>query len=116
MYTDERHLRASDPGNVEGNVVFAFLDAFEPDAERVEALKSRYRAGGLGDTTIKAILDERLQALLAPIRERRTGFAADRAQVLRVLERGTEAAREVAGRTLRDVKRALGLSYFDRIA
>jgi tryptophanyl-tRNA synthetase len=112
MYTDEKHLRASDPGRVEGNVVFAFLDAFEPDKARVEALKAHYRAGGLGDTMLKGMLEERLQALLAPIRERRQVFAADRAEVLRVLERGTQRARRVAASTLEDVKRALGLRYF----
>jgi tryptophanyl-tRNA synthetase len=116
MYTDEAHLRASDPGRVEGNVVFAFLDAFERDTARVEALKAHYREGGLGDTTLKAMLEERLQAFLAPIRERRTAFAADRAEVLRMLERGSGAAREVAAATLADVKRALGLSYFERSA
>jgi tryptophanyl-tRNA synthetase len=112
MYTDENHLRVSDPGKVEGNVVFAFLDAFEADQDRVEALKARYRAGGLGDTALKGMLDERLQALLAPIRARREQFASDRGQVLEILAHGTERARQVAASTLGDVKRALRLDYF----
>jgi len=114
MYTDENHLRVSDPGKVEGNVVFAFLDAFEPDTDRIDALKARYRAGGLGDTTLKGILDERLQELMAPVRARRGHFASDRGEVLAMLARGTERAREVAAATLDDVKRALGLDYFAR--
>jgi len=112
MYTDERHLRASDPGTVEGNVVFAFLDAFEPDKMRVDDLKMRYRRGGLGDTALKSVLDERLQHLIAPIRERRNRFAADRAQVMSMLADGTERARATAAATLADVKRGLGLDYF----
>jgi tryptophanyl-tRNA synthetase len=116
MYTDEGHLRVSDPGKVQGNVVFAFLDAFEPDSAHVDALKARYRAGGLGDAALKRMLDERLQAVLAPIRERRANFASDRAEVLRVLEAGTDRARDVAAGTLTDVKRALGLDYFARLA
>lgn len=111
MYTDEGHLRASDPGKIDGNVVFAFLDAFEADRARVAALKAHYRRGGLGDSALKAILEERLQALLAPIRARRQAFAADRGEVLRMLARGTERAREKAAATLRDVTRSLGLDY-----
>ena len=115
MYTDERHLRASDPGMVEGNVVFAFLDAFEPDKPRVDALKAHYRRGGLGDTTLKTVLEQRLQDLLAPIRQRRDEWAADRDEVLRILKHGTHRARETAAATLDHVKRALGLTYFGEI-
>jgi tryptophanyl-tRNA synthetase len=112
MYTDPGHVRASDPGQVEGNVVFAFLDAFEPDVAAVEALKAHYRRGGLGDSVVKRALDERLQALLAPIRARRRAFEQERGEVLAILRRGTERAREVAAATLGEVKGALGLSYF----
>jgi tryptophanyl-tRNA synthetase len=112
MYTDPGHLRVSDPGQVEGNVVFAFLDAFEPDADKVAELKAHYRRGGLGDAVVKRMLNERLQALLEPIRTRRREFEADRAEVLAVLRRGTMRAREVAGETLAEVKRAMGLDYF----
>jgi tryptophanyl-tRNA synthetase len=112
MYTDEQHLRASDPGRVEGNVVFAFLDAFEPDVERVTELKAHYRRGGLGDSVVKGILEERLQALLAPIRAERQRLAEDRGALLQILRAGTERAREKAAGTVGAVKRALGLVYF----
>ncbi|KVP97062.1 tryptophan--tRNA ligase [Burkholderia ubonensis] len=112
MYTDPNHLRVSDPGQVEGNVVFAFLDAFEPDSAKVEELKAHYRRGGLGDSVVKRVLNERLQALLEPIRARRQELAQDRGEVLAILKRGTLRAREVAGATLAEVKGALGLTYF----
>ncbi|MGG1947316.1 tryptophan--tRNA ligase [Trinickia sp. NRRL B-1857] len=112
MYTDPNHLRLSDPGQVEGNVVFAFLDAFEPDVQKVDELKSRYRRGGLGDSVVKRVLDERLQSLIEPIRTRRQAFAQDRGEVMAIVRRGTMRAREVAGQTLSQVKSALGLSYF----
>ncbi|PCE34425.1 tryptophan--tRNA ligase [Burkholderia ubonensis] len=112
MYTDPYHLRVSDPGQVEGNVVFAFLDAFEPDAQKVDELKSHYRRGGLGDSVVKRVLNERLQSLIEPIRTRRRELESDRAEVLAILHRGTMRAREVAGATLSEVKRALGLNYF----
>ncbi|HMC17564.1 MAG TPA: tryptophan--tRNA ligase [Albitalea sp.] len=112
MYTDPQHLRANDPGRVEGNVVFAFLDAFEPDVERVGALKEHYRRGGLGDSVVKRRLDERLQALIAPIRAERQRLAADRGAVIDILQRGTHAARQRAAQTFGDVKRAMGLAYF----
>jgi tryptophanyl-tRNA synthetase len=113
MYTDAQHLKVSDPGRVEGNVVFAFLDAFEPDVEKVAQLKDHYRRGGLADSAVKRLLEDRLQGLLAPIREERQRLAADRAAVLGVLRQGTERARERAASTVGAVKRALGLSYFD---
>ncbi|KWA69670.1 tryptophan--tRNA ligase [Burkholderia ubonensis] len=112
MYTDPNHLRVSDPGRVEGNVVFAFLDAFEPDTQKVDELKARYRQGGLGDSVVKRILNERLQSLIEPIRARRRELENDRAEVLAILRHGTMHAREVAGATLSEVKRALGLTYF----
>jgi tryptophanyl-tRNA synthetase len=112
MYTDPNHIRVSDPGQVDGNVVFAFLDAFEPDVAKVDELKAHYRCGGLGDMVVKRMLNERLQALLGPIRERREYFAADRAQVLTLLREGTARAREAAAATLAEVKGALGLQYF----
>ncbi len=112
MYTDPNHLRVSDPGQVEGNVVFMFLDAFEPDTAAVDELKAHYRRGGLGDSVVKRRLDERLQALIAPIRERRLEFERDRAGVFEILRQGTMRAREAAGATLSEVKGALGLNYF----
>ncbi|KVU13359.1 tryptophan--tRNA ligase [Burkholderia ubonensis] len=112
MYTDPNHLRVSDPGRVEGNVVFAFLDAFEPDTQKVDELKARYRQGGLGDSVVKRVLNERLQSLIEPIRARRRELENDRAEVLAILRQGTMRAREVADATLSEVKRALGLTYF----
>jgi tryptophanyl-tRNA synthetase len=112
MYTDPNHLRVSDPGQVEGNVVFSFLDAFEPDTQKVDDMKAHYRRGGLGDSVVKRALNERLQAIIEPIRERRRHFESDRAEVLAVLRRGTMRAREVAGETVAEVKGALGLNYF----
>ena len=112
MYTDPNHLRVEDPGQVEGNVVFTYLDAFEPDTAMVEDLKARYRRGGLGDMVIKKQLEARLQALLEPIRTRREDYARDPAQVMAILKDGTARAREAAAQTLADVKRAMGLNYF----
>ncbi|KVP36528.1 tryptophan--tRNA ligase [Burkholderia ubonensis] len=112
MYTDPNHLRVSDPGRVEGNVVFAFLDAFEPDTQKVDELKARYRQGGLGDSAVKRVLNELLQSLIEPIRARRRELENDRAEVLAILRHGTMRAREVADATLSEVKRALGLTYF----
>jgi tryptophanyl-tRNA synthetase len=113
MYTDSNHLRVSDRGRVEGNVVFAFLDAFEPDVQKVDDLKAHYRRGGLGDSVVKRVLNDRLQSLIEPIRTRRRELEGDRAEVLDILRRGTMRAREVAGETLSEVKRALGLTYFE---
>jgi tryptophanyl-tRNA synthetase len=112
MYTDPDHLRVQDPGKIEGNVVFAFLDAFEPDRAKVDELKAHYQRGGLGDSVVKKLLDERLQALIGPIRERRRQFEADRGEVLAILKQGTERARNTAAATLSAVKGALGLNYF----
>ena len=112
MYTDPNHLRVSDPGQVEGNVVFAFLDAFEPDVAKVDDLKAKYRQGGLGDSVVKRALNERLQELVGPIRERRQAFEKDKAAVLEMLRQGTLRARDVAGQTVSEVRAALGLNYF----
>jgi tryptophanyl-tRNA synthetase len=113
MYTDPNHLRVDDPGQVEGNVVFAFLDAFEADTSRIDELKAHYRRGGLGDSVLKRMLDERLQAVIAPMRAERERLAQDRGEMLNVLRRGTERAREAAARTLSEVKASLGMNYFE---
>jgi len=112
MYTDRNHLRVSDPGRVEGNVVFTYLDAFDPDHAEVDRLKAQYREGGLADTVVKQRLENVLQAQLAPIRERRAMFASDPAGVCRILQDGCARARVVAAQTLRDVRHALGIEYF----
>ncbi len=84
--------------------MFTFLDAFEPDVAKVDELKAHYRRGGLGDSVVKRVLNERLQALIEPIRSRRREFEADKAEVVAILKRGTLHAREVAGATLAEVK------------
>lgn len=112
MYTDPKHLRVEDPGTVEGNPVFAYLDAFDPDKRALEAMKDHYRRGGLGDVAVKQRLLEVLSAELDPIRARREEFTRDPAHVMRILKEGTEAAREVASRTLAEVRKAMHIDYF----
>ncbi len=113
MYTDDKHLRVEDPGQVEGNVVFAFLDAFDPETAQVDELKAHYRRGGLGDSVLKRRLEAILQDTMAPIRQRREALSAERGYLRDVLRAGTLRARERAASTLGDVRRALGLTYFD---
>lgn len=110
MFTDPDHIKVSDPGKVEGNVVFAYLDAFHPMKEEVEELKAHYRQGGLGDTKIKAILNDTLQNMLQPIREKRAQI--DNNTLREILEVGSIKAREVARSTLDEVKSAMGINYF----
>ncbi len=112
MYTDPGHLRVSDPGQVEGNVVFSFLDAFDADKTELEALKAHYRRGGLGDMVLKRRLTERLIALCEPIRTRRLALERSPDYVREVLKAGCLAARAEAARTVSDVKRALGLPAY----
>lgn len=112
MYTDPKHLRVEDPGTVEGNPVFAYLDAFNPDKGALEAMKDHYRRGGLGDGIVKRRLLEVLSAELDPIRARREEFAKDPQAVIQILKEGTEAAREVASQTLSEVRKAMRIDYF----
>lgn len=114
MYTDPNHLTIDSPGQVEGNVVFTYLDAFHPDPAYIAELKAHYQRGGLGDGHTKKILEECLQELIRPIREQRQIYAADKAQLLAILKEGTERAREVTGRTLNRVKAGFGLDLFQR--
>jgi len=109
MYTDPGHVRASDPGRVEGNVVFAYLDAFDPEPVAVAELKERYRAGGLGDVFLKRRLEVILEAIIAPIRTRRAELARDREHVADLIRAGTERAGAVTESVLRDVRSAFGL-------
>lgn len=111
MFTDPGHVRASDPGRVEGNVVFAYLEAFDPDREAVAALAEQYRAGGLGDVAVKRRLEEVLQALLEPIRTRREALARDPGEVMAVVRRGSERAREVASSVVADVRNVFLLNH-----
>lgn len=107
MYTDPKHLRVEDPGHIEGNVVFSYLDIFDPDTAEVARLKEHYQRGGLADGTVKARLIEVLEAFLGPIRARRTEYEQDRGEVLRLLREGTERARETVRETLREARAAM---------
>ncbi len=122
MYTDPDHIRVEDPGKIEGNTVFTYLDAFcrpehfaqyWPDYSSLDELKAHYRCGGLGDVKVKKFLFAILEELLTPIRERRKEWEKDIPAVFDILKRGSEAAREVAASTLADVRRAMRIDYFD---
>lgn len=115
MYTDPNHLRVEDPGTVEGNPVFEYLDVFDPDIEGLQAMKDHYRRGGLGDVVVKKRLIEVLSAELNPIRKKREEFAKDPEYVIRILKEGTENARKIASKTLAEVREAIGINnYFER--
>lgn len=122
MYTDPLHLNISDPGHLEGNCPFIYLDAFCTDEkfkrhcsefESLQDLKDRYCAGGVGDGTVKKILISVLEEELVPIRERRKQWEQDIPGVFEILRRGSEEARAVAAETLADVRRAMRINYFD---
>ena len=122
MFTDPDHLRVSDPGKVEGNTVFTYLDAFcrpghfgryLPDYENLEALKDHYRRGGLGDMKVKKFLAAVLQETLEPIRQRRAELEKDIPAVIDILRKGTEVAREAGAQTMSEVRRAMRLDYFE---
>ncbi|CAI3121331.1 Tryptophan--tRNA ligase 2 [Acinetobacter oleivorans] len=112
MYTDPNHLRIEDPGQVEGNIVFTYLDAFDPNKEEVEELKAHYRRGGLGDGTVKKRLEGVLKELIIPIRERREELAKDPDYIMDVLRQGTDKCRLITQQTLDEVKDGLGLFKF----
>jgi tryptophanyl-tRNA synthetase len=111
MYTDPGHLRVEDPGKVEGNPVFTYLDAFDSDPEGLEAMKAHYQRGGLGDSLVKKRLLDVLQAFLDPIRKKREEYAKDPQQVMAILRKGTDRANAVAGKTLQEVRKAMRLDY-----
>ncbi|PPE03675.1 tryptophan--tRNA ligase [Holospora curviuscula] len=112
MYTDPLHVRVTDPGRVEGNVVFSYLDAFCQDSqkEELEAWKAHYRKGGLGDTFLKTALNDILQERFAPIREKRNALRDG--EVWEIIKEGTKRARHVAQCTMEEVRKAMGLRYF----
>ena len=112
VYTDPLHLRVEDPGHLEGNVAFIYLDAFDQDPAGLAEMKAHYTAGGLGDSVVKKRLEACLQEMLAPMRARREEFAKDKGAVMQMLKDGTDKAREVAARTTDEVRAALGLKYF----
>lgn len=111
MYTDPGHIKVTDPGQVKGNVVFAYLDAFDPDKKEVQKLKTLYRKGGLGDVAIKKRLIDVLVELTRPMKERREKLARDPKTVMRILEQGSAKARKTAAETLAEVKQAMMIDY-----
>ena len=122
MFTDPNHIRIEDPGSLEGNTVFTYLDAFcrpeyfpefLPEYENLDELKAHYQRGGLGDMKVKRFLNNVLQAELEPIRNRRKEFQKDIPAVYEMLRKGTEKAEKVAAETLSDVKAAMKIIYFD---
>ena len=121
MYTDPNHIQVSDPGQIEGNMVFTYLDAFcndeqferyLPEYKNLDELKEHYQRGGLGDVKVKKFLINVLDEELEPIRQRRHEYEKDIAYVYDVLKKGSEEAREVAAKTLADVKNAMRINYF----
>lgn len=124
MFTDPNHLQVSDPGEVEGNTVFTYLDAFckeedfekyLPEYKNLDELKDHYKRGGLGDVKVKRFLNSVLQAELEPIRKRRKEYEAQIPYVFQILKEGSRKASEKAAGTLRDVKEAMKINYFDDI-
>lgn len=122
MYTDPNHIKVDDPGQVEGNVVFTYLDIFckedsfqkyLPEYNNLEELKEHYKRGGLGDMKIKRFLNDILQEELKPIRERREELSSDPDKVYEILKKGTENARSAARKTLKELKSAMGINYFE---
>ena len=122
MYTDPLHLQVSDPGHLEGNTVFTYLDAFckpehferyLPDYANLDELKAHYTRGGLGDVKVKRFLNEVIQEELEPIRQRRKEWEKDIPEIYNILKKGSETAREVAAQTLSEVKSAMRINYFE---
>jgi tryptophanyl-tRNA synthetase len=122
MYTDPTHIQVSDPGHIEGNTVFTYLDAFSrpehferylPDYANLDELKEHYRRGGLGDVKVKKFLNNIVQEELEPIRARRKEYEKDIPEIYEILKKGSETAREVAAQTLSEVKSAMKINYFE---
>lgn len=122
MYTDPLHLQVSDPGHLEGNTVFTYLDAFckpehferyMPDHANLDELKEHYQRGGLGDVKVKRFLDKIMQETLDPIRARRKELEKDIPAIYEILKKGSEVARQAAAQTLSDVKSAMRINYFE---
>ena len=112
MYTDPAHIHKEDPGKVEGNVVFTYLDIFDPNKGEVTELKKQYKKGGLGDMELKNRLSARHNEIIAPIRARREELAKNPDAVMKILEEGTKKMRKEAQKTLSEVKEKLKISYF----
>lgn len=112
MYTDPDHIRVEDPGKIEGNVVFAYLDVFAEDKEKVAEMKAHYQKGGLGDVAVKKYLVEEMDKVLKPIRERREELAKNPEAIYEILRKGSEKAEKVAAQTLKELKQAMKIDYF----
>ncbi len=125
MYTDPGHVNLNDPGKVEGNAVFTYLDAFStvadfqefwPEYQNLDELKDHYRRGGLGDMKCKKFLNRILNKMLEPMRVRRHELEQDIPEIFNILQRGSEAAREVAASTMQEVRHAMRIDYFNDAA
>lgn len=112
MYTDPKHIHVEDPGTVEGNVVFTYLDIFDTDKEELKDLKKQYKKGGLGDVVIKKRLIDVLEKTISPIRTKREELAKNPEEIMKILEDGTQRARATAKETMAEVKKALKINYF----
>ncbi len=112
MYTDPNHLKVSDPGKVEGNTVFTYLDVFDPRTDEVAELKAQYRRGGLGDVVLKKRLIDVLNTTLDPIRARRNEYAQDIPAVMQLLKQGSEQVLSIADTTMCEVKKAMRINYY----
>ena len=122
MYTDPEHVNLNDPGHVEGNAVFTYLDAFScdqdfadfwPEYQNLDELKDHYRRGGLGDMKCKKFLNQVLNKFLEPMRQRRHEFEQDIPEIYNILKKGTEQAREVGAQTMDEVRKAMQIDYFN---
>ena len=122
MYTDPTHINLNDPGHVEGNAVFTYLDAFSrpehfaqywPEYQNLDELKDHYQRGGLGDMKCKKFLNQILNEFLEPMRQRRHEFEQDIPEIYNILRRGTDKARETAAQTMSEVRQAMQINYFD---
>lgn len=121
MYTDPNHIKVEDPGKVEGNMVFTYLDVFSSDKQiqkysefnSLDEMKEKYKEGGLGDVKIKKVLYEVLEELFTPIREKRNYYLNHMEEVEKIIKEGTIKARKKAGETLKEVKKAIGINYFE---
>ena len=112
MYTDPEHIRVEDPGKIEGNVVFAYLDVFAEDKEKVAEMKARYQKGGLGDVAVKKYLIEEMDKVLKPIREKRAELEKNPEIIYEILKKGSLKAEKIAAQTLKEVKQAMKIDYF----
>ena len=112
MYTDPNHIKVEDPGKVEGNVVFTYLDIFDNNKEELEELKNYYRKGGLGDVKLKRRLTDLIVAKLQPFQEKRKEYENNMDEVIKIVKMGNEKAREKASQTLSEVRNAIGINYF----